>query len=63
MTVVGDEGWWLRALKVVKAPAGAGVNRVFAVVCDSWGSERGVDWIGGQRLYGLSAAPVPSPRP
>ena len=36
-----------RPPEVTKAQAGASVNRVFVVVADRVGAERGVDWIGG----------------
>lgn len=50
-----------RAPEVVKAQAGAAVNRVFVVVCDRWGSERGVDWIGGSVICDVEGYPVAGP--
>lgn len=50
-----------RAPEVVKAQAGAAVNRVFVLVCDRWGSERGVDWIGGSVICDVEGYPVAGP--
>ena len=50
-----------RAPEVVKAQASAAVNRVFVVVCDRWGSERGVDWIGGSLICDVEGYPVAGP--
>jgi len=50
-----------RAPEVVKAQAGAAVNRVFVVVCDRWGRERGVDWIGGSLICDVEGYPVAGP--
>jgi len=33
--------------EVLRAQAGAGVNRMYIAVCDRVGTERGVDWVGG----------------
>lgn len=50
-----------RAPEVVKAQASAAVNRVFVVVADRWGSERGVDWIGGSVICDVEGYPVAGP--
>ena len=50
-----------RAPEVVKAQASAAVNRVFVVVTDRWGSERGVDWIGGSLICDVEGYPVAGP--
>jgi len=50
-----------RAPEVVKAQAGAAVNRVFVVVADRWGHERGVDWIGGSVVCDVEGYPVAGP--
>lgn len=50
-----------RAPEVVKAQASAAVNRVFVVVSDRWGSERGVDWIGGSIICDVEGYPVAGP--
>jgi predicted amidohydrolase len=50
-----------RAPEVVKAQASAAVNRVFVLVADRWGSERGVDWIGGSVICDVEGYPVAGP--
>lgn len=50
-----------RAPEVVKAQAGAAVNRVFVVVCDRVGAERGVGWIGGSLICDVEGYPVAGP--
>ena len=50
-----------RAPEVVKAQAGAAVNRVFVVVADRCGRERGVDWIGGSVICDVEGYPVAGP--
>ena len=50
-----------RAPEVVKAQASAAVNRVFVVVTDRWGHERGVDWIGGSVICDVEGYPVAGP--
>jgi predicted amidohydrolase len=50
-----------RAPEVVKAQASAAVNRVFVVVADRWGSERGVDWIGGSVICDVEGYAVAGP--
>jgi 5-aminopentanamidase len=50
-----------RPPEVVKAQAGAAVNRVFVVVADRWGRERGVDWIGGSVICDVEGYPVAGP--
>ena len=50
-----------RPPEVVKAQASAAVNRVFVLVADRWGSERGVDWIGGSVICDVEGYPVAGP--
>jgi predicted amidohydrolase len=50
-----------RAPEIVKAQASAAVNRVFVVVADRWGSERGVEWIGGSLICDVEGYPVVGP--
>ena len=50
-----------RPPEVVKAQAAAAVNRVFVVVADRWGHERGVDWIGGSVVCDVEGYPVAGP--
>jgi predicted amidohydrolase len=50
-----------RPPEVVKAQASAAVNRVFVVVADRWGRERGVDWIGGSVICDVEGYPVAGP--
>ncbi len=50
-----------RAPEVVKAQAGAAVNRVFVVVSDRVGAERGVEWIGGSLICDVEGYPVAGP--
>ena len=50
-----------RAPEVVKAQAGAAVNRVFVVVTDRVGTERGVEWIGGSVICDVEGYPVAGP--
>lgn len=50
-----------RAPEVVKAQASAAVNRVFVVVADRCGAERGVDWIGGSVVCDVEGYPVAGP--
>jgi predicted amidohydrolase len=50
-----------RAPEVVKAQANAAVNRVFVVVGDRVGTERGVDWIGGSVICDPDGYPVAGP--
>ena len=50
-----------RAPEVVKAQAFAAVNRVFTVVCDRVGPERGVDWMGGSVVCDVEGYPVAGP--
>ncbi|WP_375424506.1 nitrilase-related carbon-nitrogen hydrolase [uncultured Friedmanniella sp.] len=50
-----------RAPEMVKAQAGAAVNRVFVVVCDRVGAERGVEWIGGSVICDVEGYPVAGP--
>jgi predicted amidohydrolase len=50
-----------RPPEVVKAQASASVNRVFVVVADRWGRERGVDWIGGSVICDVEGYPVAGP--
>ena len=50
-----------RAPEVVKAQAFAAVNRVFVVVTDRVGTERGVEWIGGSIICDVEGYPVAGP--
>ena len=50
-----------RAPEVVKAQASAAVNRVFVVVTDRVGTERGVEWIGGSVICDVEGYPVAGP--
>ncbi|SDT40792.1 Predicted amidohydrolase [Friedmanniella luteola] len=50
-----------RAPEVVKAQASAAVNRVFVVVTDRVGTERGVVWIGGSVICDVEGYPVAGP--
>ena len=50
-----------RAPEVVKAQASAAVNRVFVVVTDRVGAERGVEWIGGSVICDVEGYPVAGP--
>lgn len=50
-----------RAPEVVKAQASAAVNRVFVVVADRVGAERGVEWIGGSVVCDVEGYPVAGP--
>jgi predicted amidohydrolase len=50
-----------RAPEVVKAQASAAVNRVFVVVTDRVGAERGVEWIGGSIICDVEGYPVAGP--
>ena len=36
--------------EVLRAQAGAGMNRMFIAVCDRVGAERGVEWVGGSAI-------------
>ena len=54
---VADE----RPPEVTKAQANAAVNRVFVVVGDRVGVERGVDWIGGSVICDPDGYPVAGP--
>ena len=66
--VVAPSNWPLnsppageRAPEVVKAQASAAVNRVFVVVADRVGAERGVEWIGGSLVCDVEGYPVAGP--
>jgi len=50
-----------RPPEVVKAQANAAVNRVFVVVADRVGPERGVQWIGGSVICDVEGYPVAGP--
>jgi predicted amidohydrolase len=50
-----------RSSEVIKAQAFAAVNRVFTVVADRVGPERGVDWIGGSVICDADGYPVAGP--
>ncbi len=66
--VVAPSNWPLnhppageRAPEVVKAQASAAVNRVFVVVADRVGAERGVEWIGGSVVCDVEGYAVAGP--
>ena len=66
--VVAPSNWPLnhppageRAPEIVKAQASAAVNRVFVVVADRVGAERGVEWIGGSVVCDIEGYPVAGP--
>jgi 5-aminopentanamidase len=46
-----------RPIDVVKAQAGAAMNRVFIAVADRCGVERGVDWFGGSVICDVTGYP------
>ncbi len=50
-----------RAPETVKAQANAAVNRIFVVVTDRVGAERGVEWIGGSVICNVDGYPVAGP--
>ena len=50
-----------RAPEVVKVQAFASVNRVFVVVADRVGPERGVEWVGGSVVCDVEGYPVAGP--
>jgi predicted amidohydrolase len=50
-----------RAPEIVKAQASAAVNRVFVVVTDRVGAERGVEWIGGSLICDVEGYLVSGP--
>ena len=50
-----------RAPEVIKAQAFAAVNRVFSVVADRVGSERGTEWIGGSVICDVEGYAVAGP--
>ena len=50
-----------RAAEIAKAQAFAAVNRVFTVVADRVGPERGVDWIGGSIVCDVEGYPAAGP--
>jgi predicted amidohydrolase len=50
-----------RPLEVLKAQAFAGIYRVFVVVADRCGVERGQDWIGGSVIVGPDGWPLAGP--
>jgi 5-aminopentanamidase len=47
-----------RPAEMVRALAGAGVNRMPIAICDRTGVERGVDWIGGSVITDADGYPV-----
>lgn len=50
-----------RPLEVIKAQAFAGTYRVFMVIADRCGSERGQEWIGGSVIVGPDGFPLAGP--
>jgi predicted amidohydrolase len=50
-----------RPAEMAKVQAFAAVNRVFTVVADRVGPERGVDWIGGSIVCDVEGYPVAGP--
>ncbi|WP_229117084.1 carbon-nitrogen hydrolase family protein [Enemella dayhoffiae] len=52
-----------RPLDVVRAQAMAGMYRLFVVVADRWGVERGQDWVGGSVIIGPDGYPLAGPAP
>ena len=47
-----------RPTELVRAMAGAGINRMPVAVCDRTGVERGQDWIGGSLITDADGYPV-----
>ncbi len=47
-----------RPIELVRAQAGAAVNRVFLAVADRTGTERGVDWVSGSGVIGPEGYPL-----
>jgi 5-aminopentanamidase len=50
-----------RPLEVIKAQAFAGTYRVFLVIADRCGTERGQNWIGGSVIVGPDGYPLAGP--
>ncbi len=50
-----------RPLEVIKAQAFAGTYRVFIVIADRCGTERGQEWIGGSVIVGPDGCPLAGP--
>jgi predicted amidohydrolase len=50
-----------RPLEVIKAQAFAGTYRVFIVIADRCGTERGQNWIGGSVIVGPDGYPLAGP--
>jgi 5-aminopentanamidase len=50
-----------RPLEVIKAQAFAGTYRVFIVIADRCGTERGQEWIGGSVIVGPDGYPLAGP--
>jgi predicted amidohydrolase len=50
-----------RPIEVAKAQAGAAANRVFIVVADRCGVERGVDWFGSSVICDVTGFPLAGP--
>jgi len=50
-----------RPAEVVKAQADAATGGVFVAVADRWGTERGVEWIGGSVIVGPDGYPLAGP--
>lgn len=50
-----------RPLEVIKAQAFAGTYRVFLVIADRCGAERGQEWIGGSVIVGPDGYPLTGP--
>jgi 5-aminopentanamidase len=52
-----------RPIEVVKAQAGAAVNRVFIAVADRCGDERGIEWFGSSVICDVTGFPLAGPAP
>jgi len=66
--IVGPANWPLlprpareRPLEVIKAQAYAGAYRVFLVIADRCGTERGQEWVGGSTILGPDGYPLAGP--
>jgi len=66
--IAGPANWPLlprpageRPLEVTKAQAFAGTYRVFVVIADRCGTERGQEWIGGSTVVGADGYPMAGP--
>ena len=52
-----------RPAEIVKAQAGAAVNRMFVAVCDRTGTERGAEWISGSIIVDAGGWPLAEAAP